>query len=234
MRPRYDPRVNRLAAVVFDFDGIVLDSETPEYESHRRVFESCGVPLTVEEWCSQIGVWSQGHDAGWAAQLCERAASAPTTEAYLAEKRRIFREVVPREPMRGILELLDAIGAAGVPTAIASTSPSQWVMTAVESLGLRSRFAAIVGGDDVPRRKPAPDVYLEAARRLGADPVRSVAIEDSSPGIQAAKAAGMKAIAIPHWLTERHDLSAADLRVAHAGELTVSRLEQLLAPAVAD
>lgn len=64
--------------------------------------------------------------------------------------------------------------------------------------------------------KPAPDVYLEAARRLRVDPARSIAIEDSGPGIAAAKAAGMKVVAIPHWLTERHDLSAADLRVTHA------------------
>jgi len=71
-------------------------------------------------------------------------------------------------------------------------------------------------------------VYLEAARRLGVDPTRSIAVEDSGPGITAARAAGMKTVAIPHWLTERHDLSAADLRVAHAGELTPARLATLL------
>ena len=217
----------QLAAVVFDFDGIILDSETPEYESHRRVFESCGVPLSVDEWCGQIGVWAQGHDEGWADQLCVRAASAPTREAYLAEKRRIFKEVLPREPMRGIRELLEGLITSGIPTAVASTSPSRWVVPAVENLGLRSHFTTIVTGDDVSRRKPAPDVYLEASRRLGAQPEWSVAIEDSSPGIQAAKSAGMKAVAIPHWLTERHDLSAADLKVSHAGELTLERLEAL-------
>ena len=79
-------------------------------------------------------------------------------------------------------------------------------MRATERLGLRALFGAIVTGDDVVRRKPAPDVYLEAARRLGADPARSIALEDSGPGIAAARAAGMKTIAIPHWLTERHDL----------------------------
>ena len=84
-------------------------------------------------------------------------------------------------------------------------------------------------GDEVAQRKPAPDVYLEAARRLGVDPARSVAIEDSAPGIAAARAAGMKVIAIPHWLTERHDLSAADLTVAHAGEVTIERLTSLYA-----
>jgi beta-phosphoglucomutase-like phosphatase (HAD superfamily) len=99
---------------------------------------------------------------------------------------------------------------------------------ATERLGLRALFGAIVTGDEVARRKPAPDLYLEAARRLGADPARSIAIEDSGPGVAAARAAGMKTIAIPHWLTERHDLAAADLRVAHAGELTLSRLMELL------
>jgi beta-phosphoglucomutase-like phosphatase (HAD superfamily) len=71
-------------------------------------------------------------------------------------------------------------------------------------------------------------VYLEAARRLDAAPSRTVAIEDAAPGIAAARAAGMKTVAIPHWLTERHDLAAADLRVAHAGELTPARLAGLI------
>ena len=219
--------VAELAAVIFDFDGLIFDSETPEYESHRQVFASCGVDLTLDEWCSQIGVWSQGHDEGWADQLVVRAASAPSREDYLSEKRRIFKDVMPAEPMRGIRDLLSALEAAGVRTAVASTSPSRWVVPSVERLGLQAAFAAVVTGDEVKRRKPAPDVYLEAARRLGVDPAQSVALEDSGPGLTAAKAAGMKAVAIPHWLTERHDLSPADLRVAHAGELTLERLAAL-------
>jgi beta-phosphoglucomutase-like phosphatase (HAD superfamily) len=71
-------------------------------------------------------------------------------------------------------------------------------------------------------------VYLEAARRLGVDPARAVALEDSGPGVSSARAAGMKTVAIPHWLTEGHDLSGADLRVGHAGELTPERLAGLL------
>jgi beta-phosphoglucomutase-like phosphatase (HAD superfamily) len=86
-------------------------------------------------------------------------------------------------------------------------------MRATEGLGMRGLFAGIVTGDDVLRRKPAPDSYLEAARRLGVDPTRSIAIEDSGPGIAAARAAGMKTVAIPHWLTAQHDLSGADLRL---------------------
>jgi putative hydrolase of the HAD superfamily len=215
------------AAVIFDFDGIVLDSETPEYESHRRIYERCGVTLTVDEWCGVIGTWSEGHDEQWFRRLCEQSPGAPARDAYFAERRQIFDEILPADPMRGVRDLLTVLRAAGMPTAIASSAPARWVVGAVERLGIRPLFDAVVTGDEVAHRKPAPDVYFEAARRLGADSRRSIAIEDSGPGITAARAAGMKAVAIPHWLTERHDLSGADLTVTHAGELTLARLAAL-------
>jgi putative hydrolase of the HAD superfamily len=218
----------RLAAVVFDFDGIILDSETAEFESHRLVYERCGVELTPEEWCGQIGVWVEGHEHVWCRRLRERSDRAPDPAAFKAEQSRLFREIVAREPMRGICRLLDDLQVAAVPLAVASTSPTRWVLPSLERLGLRDRFAAVVTADDVQRRKPAPDAYLEAARRLVVEPSRTVAVEDSGPGIAAAIAAGMRAVAIPHWLTERHDLTRATLRVTHAGELTVEILEQLI------
>jgi HAD superfamily hydrolase (TIGR01509 family) len=217
-----------MEAVIFDFDGIVLDSETPEFESHRRIYERCGVALTVDEWCDVIGLWSEGHDERWFSRLCERSASAPSHDAYHAEKRQVFNQVVSLEPMRGIRGLLTTLAEAGVPMAIASSAPARWVVSAAERIGVAPMFGAIVTGDAVERRKPAPDVYLEAARRLGVDPLRSIAIEDSGPGLAAARAAGMKTVAIPHWLTERHDLSGADLKVVHAGELTLARLAALV------
>jgi beta-phosphoglucomutase-like phosphatase (HAD superfamily) len=130
--------------------------------------------------------------------------------------------------MRGIRGLLDLLAAGGVPAAIASAAPARWVIAAADRIGLGGRFNVIVTSDDVKRGKPAPDVYLEAARRIGADPARSVALEDSAPGIRSARAAGLRTIAIPHWLTEGHDLAGADLRVAHAGELTLEILEKLV------
>ena len=218
------------AAVIFDFDGVILDSETPEYESHRRIYERCGASLTVEEWCDCIGIYAEGHEERWFTRLCELVDQAPTPEQYEAERRRHFIELVPREPRRGIRELLEALSAANVPTAIASSAPARWVVPAAERIGMTPLFRTIVSGSDVARGKPAPDVYLEAARRLGVDPALSVAIEDSGPGLASARAAGLKTVAIPHWLTERHELSGADLRVAHAGELTVARLTTLLKP----
>lgn len=222
--------MSSLAAVVFDFDGVILDSETPEFESHRRIYERCGATLTVEEWCHQIGIYTEGEEKRWFLRLCERVSQAPSHEEYDAERRRHFAELVPGEPRRGIRELLEALRDAGVPAGIASSGPARWVVPAAERIGITPLFRTIVTGDDVARGKPAPDVYLEAARRLGADPAKSVAIEDSGPGVASARAAGLKTVAIPHWLTERHELSAADLRVAHAGELTVARLATLLQP----
>lgn len=222
---------NYPAAVIFDFDGVILDSETAEFESHRLIYERCGVLLTSAEWCDQIGVWVEGHEDRWATRLRELSAQAPASSAdFNAEQHRLFQEVLAREPMRGIRALIDALWEAGVPVAIASISPARWVVSAVERLGLSARFHTIVTADDVTRRKPAPDVYLEAARRLGVEPARSVAIEDSGPGIAAATAAGMKTVAIPHWLTETHDLAPATLRVAHAGELTLAVLQELVKP----
>ncbi len=219
------------AAVIFDFDGVILDSETAEFESHRLIYERCGVLLTPAEWCDQIGVWVEGHEDRWAARLRELSDQAPASSAdFNAEQHRLFQEVLAREPMRGIRALIDALWEAGVPLAVASTSPARWVISAVERLGLSARFHTIVTADDVTRRKPSPDVYLEAARRLGVEAARSVAIEDSGPGIAAAIAAGMKTVAIPHWLTETHDLAPATLRVAHAGELTLAVLQELVKP----
>jgi HAD superfamily hydrolase (TIGR01509 family) len=216
--------------VIFDFDGVILDSETPEYESHKQVFEMFGVPLSFDEYLGRVGLYHEDHETEWFIRLCELSPAPPDRATYDAERKRIFNALVPREPMRGILDLLEALTAAAVPMAIASTSTSRWVVPASERLGIRARFVTVVTGDDVQRRKPAPDVYLEAARRLGVEPARSVALEDSAPGIASARAAGMKTVAIPHWLTEGHDLSAADLRVGHAGELTLDRLARLLSP----
>src|SRR5450759_397715 len=102
-------------AVIFDFDGVILDSETAEFESHRLIYERCGVLLTPAEWCDQIGVWVEGHEDRWAARLRELSDQAPPSSAdFNAEQHRLFHEVLAREPMRGIRALLDALSEAGV------------------------------------------------------------------------------------------------------------------------
>jgi HAD superfamily hydrolase (TIGR01509 family) len=215
-------------AVVFDFDGVILDSETPEYESHRRVYERFGVTLTVADWCDCIGVDVDRDLDRWSRRLREHAPGAPDHEAFRAEVHQLFAELVPREPMPGIASLIAELTEAGVACGIASNSPARWVMRAAESIGVASCMQAVVTKDDVVRGKPAPDVYLEAVRRLGATPSRSFAVEDSAPGLAAARAAGLRTIAVPHWLTLEHDLSAADVRVADARDITLGLLQNIL------
>lgn len=217
--------MSRPFAVIFDFDGIILDSETPEYEAHRQLFLEYGLELTVEQWCDTIGTCDEPRR--WFDRLCEAAPSLDF-DSYLREKRRLFRAIVRWEPVPGIGALLDALEAAGVPKAIASNATGGWVRRATEEMGVAASFAAMVTADEVASPKPAPDVYLEAALRLGIDPRSCVAIEDSVTGVAAARAAGMKVVAIPHWLTRQHDLSGADLSVEDAGQLDVDTLRALV------
>ena len=212
-------------AVIFDFDGTILDSETPEYESHKRVFADHGVHLSQDDWCTGIGIVKP--DRHWFDWLCARATAAPTFERFRDATRAHFREMVRMEPMPGIGALIGALAAAGVPRAIASTAPSGWVVRALDELQLAPTFDAIVTGDQVERGKPAPDVYLEAARRLDTAPEQCVAIEDSAPGVASAKAAGMKTVAIPHALSRMHCFDGTDLQVRSASDLTIDDLMRL-------
>jgi HAD superfamily hydrolase (TIGR01509 family) len=104
----------------------------------------------------------------------------------------------PVEPRPGAVALVDGLLAAGIPIAVASNSPRAFLDRVLRSSGMAERFTVTVAGDEVPRPKPAPDIYLEACRRLGADPAASVGLEDSPTGAQAAKAAGLTVIGVPY------------------------------------
>jgi HAD superfamily hydrolase (TIGR01509 family) len=132
------------------------------------------------------------------------------------------------EPMPGVSALLGALVTAGVPRAVASGAPSDWVLDGLKGVGLVGSFDAIVTSDQVRRGKPAPDVYIEAARRMGINAARCIAVEDSAPGLAAARAAGMRTVVIPHALTRLHDLSGADMRVNSATELSLDALRHLV------
>ena len=215
-------------AVVFDMDGVLLDSEGVWDEVREALVRERGGRWHDRAQRDMMGMssveWSRYmHDV---LELAESPAEINAEVVRRMEER--YRASLPA--VSGAAEAVERIAAA-FPLGLASSSNRPLIDLALELLGVRGLFRATVSSEEVARGKPAPDVYLEAARRLGAEPSRSIAIEDSRPGVAAAKAAGMKAIAIPHWLTERHDLSADDLRVAHAGELTLDRLEALIGSA---
>ncbi len=219
-----------LEAVVFDFDGLIIDSEWAIYETACAAFAEHGHELSVEAWGTIVGLGDDDEEAAWVT-LCEamgigtfdRAAFSAT---YAAQDRS-NRDSLPLLP--GVEVLVDSLVADGVPIGVASSSSLDWLDRHLGRLGLAPRFGVVVGADVVGGvGKPRPDVYLRACQELGAEPSRSVALEDSAHGVAAAKAAGMVAVAVPGPLTRSHDLSQADLQVGSVADLTVPQLRALV------
>jgi HAD superfamily hydrolase (TIGR01509 family) len=198
-------------AVVFDCDGVLLDSETAWTRAETRLFARYGKTYGVEEKRLLIG-GSLEETAGALEGLLERPGGSEDLKHELLEL--AAEEFAgPVEPMPGALELVAELRQLGRPMAVASNSERRLLDLALTGAGLSDTFAAVIAGDEVPSPKPAPDLYLEACRRLGASPGDAVAVEDSPRGAAAARAAGMFVIGIPYLpeLEVEADLLATSL-----------------------
>jgi len=220
-----------LDAVVFDFDGLIIDSEWAIFETAVAAFAAHGHELTVEAWSTIIGLGEADDDLAWStltAALEIEGFDRTTFAATYDAQERANRDSLPLLP--GIEVLVDSLVAAGVPIGVASSSSLRWLDRHLGRLGLRPRFGAVIGSDLVGGiGKPAPDVYLRACADLGAAPARSVALEDSAHGVASAKAAGMTAVAVPSRITRFNDFHAADLVVDSVEDINVTILEELVA-----
>ncbi|MDE3089082.1 MAG: HAD family phosphatase [Chloroflexota bacterium] len=206
----------QIQAVILDLDGLMVDSEPLHQRAYEVLLARHGIAhkFTVEEYGRDfVGIpirgnieWLTGHF---------RLNAAP--DDIIVERERIYEALLEDPanlvPMPGVFALIDALSARGLPLGVASGSPRGQVDTILRGLGIAARFRAVVAGTDVPRTKPAPDVYLRAAQELGIAPARCVAIEDSTTGVASAKAAGLRVIVIPNRYTAHQDLSQADARV---------------------
>ena len=138
-------------------------------------------------------------------------------EDIIAEREAIYEALIEDPanliPMQGVFKLLGDLSTRGLSLAVASGSPRNQVDTILRGLQVAARFRAVVGGDDVPRTKPAPDVYISAVKQLGVAPEGCIAIEDSATGVTAAQAAGLRVIVVPNGYTAHQDLSRAEARV---------------------
>ncbi len=197
------------AALVFDFDGLILDTEGPEFQAWQELYAAHGCRLTLETWAVCIGTRDVFDPC---ADLATRAGRAVDAAALRAACTARVTELVAREPVRpGVREYLDEARALGLGLAVASSSSRRWVAGHLERLGLADRFDAIRCADDVARVKPDPDLYDAALAALGAVPDAAIALEDSPNGVCAAKRAGLFCVAVPNPLTAALDLTAADL-----------------------
>jgi beta-phosphoglucomutase len=203
-----------LRAAVFDFDGVIVDSEPLHFRSLRDALLSENVPITREEYWEHLLAHD---DAGSIRRAFERRGE-PLDPARLDSVQRLkverFAELIPEIPVfPGARELIGAL-ASELPLAIASGARREEIETILAGIGLRDAFVALVGAQDVGRTKPDPAPYLEAARQLGARvpglvPRDCVAFEDSVPGLMSALGAGMKVIGVAH------SYPAEKLRSAH-------------------
>ncbi|MFF2641501.1 HAD family hydrolase [Streptomyces niveus] len=183
--------------VVFDLDGTLVDSEPNYYEAGRRLLARHGVPdFSWEHHTRYIGISTRETLEGLRA---EYGIGAPVDELLVLKDRlylelaRASTEVFPE--MRKFVELLYA---QGVPMAVASGSSRAAIEAVLGATGLDPYFTLYVSAEEVPHGKPEPDVFLEAARQLGADPADCVVLEDAAPGVLAARAAGMRCVAVPY------------------------------------
>jgi HAD superfamily hydrolase (TIGR01509 family) len=203
----------RVDAVVFDFDGHMLDTEVPVYAAWCATFESYGaVPPTIEEWGVYIGTDSDDREL---LDLLVTTASAPVDVDEMQARRRAHRDaLLAAETVRpGVAAWIDEATAAGLGIAIASSSPDAWVLGHLDRLGLRGHFLHVMCAGDGRPAKPEPDTYVAACAALGVEPHRALAVEDSAHGVAAAKSAGLLCVVVPNSLTKALDLSAADLRL---------------------
>lgn len=213
------------AAVVFDFDGLLCDSETPIFEAAASAFVDLGHTLTVEEWASVIGLG----DGRWQSILADRLGLDIDWEDVEArQSARLAADPVLPDVAPGVVRLLVELETRGIPFGVASSSPRSWVAGHLERWGLVDRFRTLATIDRTGVGKPAPDVYLLACEELGVEPAEAVALEDSAPGIAAATAAGLRVVAVPSEITRHTDLSGADHTVTSLLDVDVALLARVL------
>jgi len=196
-------------AVIFDLDGVLWDGEPLYHEAFNLVLAPYGHRVSDDDYAQIIGL---SVEAAWQWVL-RRFDLTASPDGFL----RAYNEAVlrllqrPVEPLPGVRPLIDALRSRGVPIAVATASLRPWVDATLRGLGLRDAFAVVVSASEVENAKPAPDLFLSAAARLDVPPDRCLVVEDTAPGIAAAKAAGMYAVQLRAASTALPPLPEADL-----------------------
>jgi HAD superfamily hydrolase (TIGR01509 family) len=224
-RPEKPPPVVRksagltVQAVIFDMDGVLLDSEPLHHHAANAVLLEAGrPPLSLAEYTRYLGTTDEDM---WRDLRTRRDLDRPH-EHYLArfdaQILAAYRQHASAAP--GAIDLLDWLSARGLPRAVASSSRARWVETCLETIGARRYFDVVVGGDMVASGKPDPEIFLLAARKLGARPARCVVFEDSPAGVAAARRAGMHTVAVCTAYTPPGLVQGAHLRVNSLAEVS--------------
>ncbi len=214
----------QIRGLIFDFDGIILDTETPEYQSWLELFQEFGKELPVSIWTAYIGAGRTSFDP---LAYLKEITGLPLPEQDLQTRR--YQRAVELQTQKGIypgvVEYLQDAKRMGLKTAVASSSDRAWVGGHLSRLGLMDFFDAVLTADDVSQVKPEPELFLKALKAIGLEKDQALVFEDSPNGILAAKRAGIRCICVPNEITREMDTSAAD---DHLPSLAAVRLADLL------
>jgi len=210
-----------IQALIFDFDGTLLDTESPDMLAWQAVFEEHQVSLSLDLWYQNIGRAPGTFDVyAHLEALIERPVVRDVVQTRYRTR---FLELLALEKLRdGVDRWFSDASRLGLDLAIASSSPRSWVTGHLEAFGLLERFRTIRCRDDVVHAKPAPDLYLSALDGLGLQASEAIAIEDSPNGSVAAKAAGLYVVAVPNAVTRQLRFEKADLVLGSLADLDLS------------
>jgi HAD superfamily hydrolase (TIGR01509 family) len=216
-----------IKALVFDFDGLILETETPDFEAWADIYREHGHELPRERWVENIGASAWPFDAlEHLASLVLHTAPFDREAVRARQEARKVELVAALEMMAGVRDYLRDARRLGLKVALASSASEAYISAHLDRLAVRNAFDVVVCRDHVARGKPFPDLYLRAIQDLGVMAREAIAFEDSRNGIAAAKAAGLHCVAVPNPMTFALDLSAADLRLDSLGAVG---LEELIA-----
>ena len=209
-----------IRALVFDFDGLILDTETPLIDAYAEVHAAHGVPFDRAAFLHSVGHADYAFDP-W------HGFSPHADRAALEVDRRARKDALMlRQPiLEGVVALLNAARAGGLRVGLASNSEHTWVDPHLRRLGLFERFDFIACRGDAPSPKPEPDLYRLVLNRFGLRGHEAIAFEDSHTGVLAAKRANIWAVAVPNESTAHHDLTGADVQLSSLAETTLEALQ---------
>jgi HAD superfamily hydrolase (TIGR01509 family) len=212
-----------IQALVFDFDGLILDTEICIFQSWQEIYQEYGCHLSFEIWATIIGTADPLFDP--LDELERQLGRGVDRQGLSLRQRQRERELILIQPvLPGVEEYLETAKRSGLKIGLASSSSCNWVTGHLSRLGLLEYFDAIKAGDDVHRTKPDPALYRETLQALGVPAGQAIAFEDSPNGIRAAKSAGMLCVAVPNPLTRRLSVDHADLRLASLAEVPLEEL----------
>lgn len=212
-----------IQALIFDFDGLILDTELSAFQSWQEIYQEYHCDLPLEKWAACIGGGVELFDP---CEYLEALLGCPVEreEMIIRRRRRHLEMIGTLAALPGVEGYLADARRAGLKIGVASSSPREWVIGHLERLGLSGHFDGMCFGDEVTYKKPHPELYLAALQALHVRAEETIALEDSPNGVRAAQQAGIFCVAVPNIVTGQLPLNHADMRLSSLAAVSLAAL----------